>query len=251
MATVQPIHSTVSRPSGVCRGCGDPFFGHKRKYCTTACGQRFKYLQRAPRRLIVCQNCGKEFMGALRYCSKECRERSNRDRSNRRFAGKCEFCGNDFQSGNSERFCSIPCANRSIWKNFPAVKKVCKCGKKFKTKKPLKTWCSRNCWNRARLKRKWAYYKAAFRMRKRQEAEAFIEQVCPTEIFSRDNWTCQICSKEIDMEKAFPHPKSASLDHIIPISKGGTHEAKNVQCAHLRCNIRKSNKGTEFQPRLF
>lgn len=33
-----------------------------------------------------------------------------------------------------------------------------------------------------------------------------------------------------------------SLDHIIPISKGGDHALENLQMAHLRCNQQKSNK---------
>jgi len=34
-------------------------------------------------------------------------------------------------------------------------------------------------------------------------------------------------------ELAISDPLSPSLDHIIPISKGGSHERKNTQLAHL------------------
>lgn len=34
----------------------------------------------------------------------------------------------------------------------------------------------------------------------------------------------------------------ASLDHIIPLSRGGHHTADNVQAAHLACNHRKGAK---------
>jgi 5-methylcytosine-specific restriction endonuclease McrA len=40
---------------------------------------------------------------------------------------------------------------------------------------------------------------------------------------------------------AWPHPASASLDHRIPLSKGGSHTAENTQLAHLACNVRKSD----------
>jgi len=33
-----------------------------------------------------------------------------------------------------------------------------------------------------------------------------------------------------------PHPLSMSIDHIIPLSRGGTHEPDNVQLAHFICN---------------
>jgi HNH endonuclease len=34
-----------------------------------------------------------------------------------------------------------------------------------------------------------------------------------------------------------PDPLSKSLDHLIPLSRGGTHEPANVSLAHLRCNV--------------
>lgn len=56
------------------------------------------------------------------------------------------------------------------------------------------------------------------------------------EIFERDNW---ICGEPIDKNLAFPHLKSATLDHVHPLSKGGPHTRDNVQCAHWFCNSRK------------
>jgi 5-methylcytosine-specific restriction endonuclease McrA len=40
-----------------------------------------------------------------------------------------------------------------------------------------------------------------------------------------------------------PHPLSASLDHLVPLSAGGVHAPDNVALAHLRCNIMRSNVG--------
>jgi 5-methylcytosine-specific restriction endonuclease McrA len=47
------------------------------------------------------------------------------------------------------------------------------------------------------------------------------------------------------MKKKAPDPMSPSLDHILPLSKGGTHEPRNVQLAHLGCNVRKYNSGVD------
>jgi 5-methylcytosine-specific restriction endonuclease McrA len=33
-----------------------------------------------------------------------------------------------------------------------------------------------------------------------------------------------------------------TVDHIIPLSKGGAHAVANLQLAHLACNIRKGNR---------
>ena len=62
------------------------------------------------------------------------------------------------------------------------------------------------------------------------------------EIFDRDEWSCGICSEPVDSSLAWPDPMSASLDHVIPVSRGGRHVRDNVQCSHLTCNLRKSNR---------
>lgn len=61
-------------------------------------------------------------------------------------------------------------------------------------------------------------------------------------VFERDGWLCQLCDLPVDQSAAFPHPNSPSLDHIIPISLGGSHSPDNTQCSHLLCNQRKGNR---------
>ncbi|MEW2302565.1 HNH endonuclease [Streptomyces sp. NPDC006655] len=58
-------------------------------------------------------------------------------------------------------------------------------------------------------------------------------------VFERDGWICGLCDKPVDRHLAYPAPMSASLDHVIPLSRGGHHEPENVQCSHLTCNVRK------------
>lgn len=58
-------------------------------------------------------------------------------------------------------------------------------------------------------------------------------------VFFRDEWVCGICSDIIDPGLPHPHPFSVSLDHIVPVSRGGVHSMDNCQAAHLRCNLRK------------
>ena len=62
---------------------------------------------------------------------------------------------------------------------------------------------------------------------------------------------CGICGKPVDMTLKFPHPLSKSIDHIIPVSKGGHPSSiDNLQLAHLCCNRDKSSKLMEVQPNL-
>ncbi len=61
-------------------------------------------------------------------------------------------------------------------------------------------------------------------------------------IFERDGWICGICGKKINGRLRNPHPFSKSIDHVIPLSKGGIDAPINLQASHFRCNIRKHTK---------
>ncbi len=54
---------------------------------------------------------------------------------------------------------------------------------------------------------------------------------------------CAICGKPVDFSIPYPHPLSACIDHIIPVSKGGhPSDINNMQLAHMTCNRQKSDK---------
>jgi len=76
------------------------------------------------------------------------------------------------------------------------------------------------------------------------------ERVSPKELFDRDGWVCGLCFLKVKKSLRYPHPMSASMDHIVPISTGGVHRMSNLQCAHLICNVKKS-AGPGGQLRLF
>ena len=54
---------------------------------------------------------------------------------------------------------------------------------------------------------------------------------------------CGICGKPVDFSYRYPHPLSPTVDHIIPVSKGGhPSDLANLQLAHRCCNREKSDK---------
>jgi hypothetical protein len=65
-----------------------------------------------------------------------------------------------------------------------------------------------------------------------------------SEIFARDG-ICMVCGLTVDTELSFPDPLSASIEHWVPLSQGGTDEADNVYLTHLGCNL---SKGTRLLP---
>ncbi|MFF4892929.1 HNH endonuclease [Micromonospora chersina] len=67
------------------------------------------------------------------------------------------------------------------------------------------------------------------------------------DIFVRDRWICQICGYKINPATKYPHPRSASLDHIVPLSEGGAHSRANTRLACWICNSRRGDRGGNEQ----
>lgn len=87
-------------------------------------------------------------------------------------------------------------------------------------------------------------YRSDFKSRARKYGVPYAEFE-KRDVFARDAWRCQLCRRAV-LKKAKRnkitrrlHPRTASLDHIVPMSKGGPHVESNVQCACLECNVKK------------
>lgn len=93
---------------------------------------------------------------------------------------------------------------------------------------------------RAEMDRRRRISSNAAKHERRAREEARIERFDPLEIYGRDGWLCGICGEAVDPAALHPDPLSASLDHVVPLSKGGDHTRENSVLAHLICNIRKS-----------
>ena len=78
-----------------------------------------------------------------------------------------------------------------------------------------------------------------------------VEHVSPVEVFNRDGWTCQLCKEPTPQRLIGTRsPRRPTVDHIVPIAKGGAHIYQNVQCVCSQCNCRKSAR-VKGQLRLF
>lgn len=114
------------------------------------------------------------------------------------------------------------------WTTCVACKDQIKCNRMG----PLPKWCE-SCFRQR---------KANFDQTRRRGVRN-QESFAPREIFERDRWKCGICQKRINSKLKHPHPMSASLDHVIPLSEGGSHTRANTRASHLRCNIRRRHMG--------
>lgn len=243
-----------------CPYCGDLMAGWRAQCGNSDCDRRFnsernsararehkertgkwpsQRYERKPEPLIdrICLNCGKSYQSTRNNdtgcCSQACVFMLRRaDRSQ-----VVLYAGTDPRPVPPS-----PPPRPSHWTSVPLLRKrwyagfCADCGTPFVHNMPQTITCSDRC--AARL---------ANARRRAAERSAFVENVSRKKIYERDGWRCQLCRKPVDRAKVVPHPLAATLDHIIPLAKGGTHEPANVQCAHFLCNSLKGDRGCDEQ----
>ena len=69
-------------------------------------------------------------------------------------------------------------------------------------------------------------------------------------VFLRDGYVCQYCGDDVSK-------KTATLDHVLPVSHGGKTTFENTVCACANCNANKGNnkkivpKAKPYKPNYF
>ena len=66
----------------------------------------------------------------------------------------------------------------------------------------------------------------------------YISKAVRTAVLERDSYTCQLCHSPV-----ITNPDNlAHIDHIVPVSKGGTNDLDNLRCLCAKCNLQKGDK---------
>ena len=56
-------------------------------------------------------------------------------------------------------------------------------------------------------------------------------------------WICHLCGRPVPMDALPKSDESPSVDHLIPMSKGGAAmDTRYWRLAHLQCNRRRQNR---------
>jgi hypothetical protein len=76
---------------------------------------------------------------------------------------------------------------------------------------------------------------------KRRRAADRIKRMRPR-LLARFGGCCGICGRSIDLTLRSPHPGSLTIDHIHPLSAGGSDEETNLWPAHRGCNEAKGDE---------
>lgn len=205
----------------VCPWCGKTKLTDQRtKYCSMSCAKRdwgnggaqssTSFKRIYPQLCVTCGVCFISRSPHIHNCSPACIERHSQSSSIRIFTPLCIICGRCFCSRWTISTCSPACT---------AVKK--------------------------------RYDKRQYEQCRRALMRgAFVANVSPRKIFERDGWECQLCGKAIKRDALVPHPLAPTIDHIVPLAAGGTHEPANAQAAHFMCNAMKGAGGGPQQLRL-
>ena len=169
----------------------------------------------------------------------------------------CLSCGQTFaRSRRDQRFCSQFCGDVARGQRMPAALplRVCAlsdCEAEFQPLSAKQRCCSethaKRLWNRENPEPWNDRRRDNYHRRKALKAgSATGRPVRLAEIRERDGNRCHLCRKTVP-DRLWPHPLSPSLDHVIPLSKGGPHDPDNVRLAHLRCNVEKGADGGNEQ----
>jgi len=118
---------------------------------------------------------------------------------------------------------------------------VCKnCGNEFcqiVTGYNSKMYCSEKCqkryFNRRRCEKRY----------KKLMAREHNSDISLEKLFKRDNGICYLCGNKCDWSDGeeldgtfIAGPRYPSIDHVVPVSKGGTHTWNNIKLACRECN---------------
>ena len=186
----------------------------------------------------VCPECGEEktfFVNAMRHnkgfeCQRCEKERTSEEAERR--AEERERAQREREEKRKERILE-KAALRESRKHKCAV-----CGKETYNKKYCCTECAKKAQNARHDARRRSKIKSAL-----VDTDISLDKV-----YRRDNGVCHICGGVCDYddftvrEGAFVAGNNfPSIDHVVPLSKGGKHAWDNVRLAHRWCNTKKSD----------
>lgn len=254
-----------------CPQCGStfPFRSNQpqKQYCSPKCSAIARGKRERLVDFVPCQHCGKNYhpkeANRATYCSRECYFAAIKAKPKVKTvlpAINCAQCGNSFvPATRAATLCSAECKredarikcrdrNRIKHGTFGTVTKSCAyCGAEFTAEKygSQRSYCSQSC--RDKAYRRTEIAKVAHRgVKSRRRARlvgATLSPVSWLDVLIRDRWICAICGRKINRKVSVPHPDAATIDHIIPLARGGAHSMANLQAAHFICNATKSDQG--------
>lgn len=225
-----------------CKLCGKEFTPEhwRRLYCSEECSAQAKRINDLrwwrkahnyePPGKKVCSVCGAEFVpktATQEACSREC---CSRLRNIKKYCnGLTGEAREEYKRQRREANAKPP--KVSTW--FTGTCKVC--GKEFRTLNPKQVTCSKEC------SKKLKYARKQHRIPKEQTID---KDITLEALYRRDSGVCYLCGglcdwNDRDAENNIVGDSYPSIDHVIPVARGGLHAWNNVRLAHFKCNWEK------------
>lgn len=191
----------------------------------------------------VCEWCGKEFTVPTRnayiarFCSDECRQTSYSREV--RGCGSAEEYLKERRKQAKEKQARLEEKREHELSNLKCIE----CGKRFKGEYLNQKICSTKCRSTRKNRQQ--------RLRKDTRINSINnidKDISLESLYERDKGICYICGGQCDFKdyqrvngyfiSGHDYP---SIDHIIPLARGGMHAWNNVKLAHHHCNAVKSD----------
>jgi 5-methylcytosine-specific restriction endonuclease McrA len=264
-----------------CAHCGNaiPDLAYRSKYCSPECNQeskrpqskqnfidkfnetyyhRFQYVSgytNCESRIICkCLVCGVEFETGAQYVRRggrniQCKTCLAYDRKIKLIYAKDErnrakaIVSNERKIRRDNQRKSLVIQREALRKSKERYFTCVECGTRFISSRE-QMYCDIRCMHKAQDRKK------DVRKRSRIITNGEVDwSISISKLIKRDNNTCHICNSKCDRNdfvmdnrgSFITGRKYPSVDHVIPVSKGGTHTWNNVKLAHCYCNAVKSD----------
>lgn len=255
-----------------CLGCDAALKGQQRKWCSNACSQRVSF-NRSKRRpdksrswvpTKTCAHCGTSIEGRgpqAKYCSQRCRwdvghdNQTERARQTKRDAGEplpgdmipCANpqCFNAAVYASNRAFCSRDCnvyfhSNRHWLGQGPSTRV---CFRPCPDCQAPVTMTKGNGTPKVCKSCRVVRNKGINGRKNHARRTIGPPALSVHELAARDGCRCHICHRKIDMALTGLAKWGPTIEHILPVSKGGTNEPENLALAHRHCNTARGNRG--------
>ena len=230
-------------------------------------------------KLHICGQCGKEFPHKYnttnKFCSRECYQENRKEHPELYksetinaisseplrliYQCVCEYCGKPFETDNiQKKYCSQECQykagiqkaikrqhDRNVANYKPKLIRCKECGKEFVPEfgEKRSSFCSDKCM------RKWCNKQGNYNREMRLRGALVDKDITLKRVAQRDKDICYLCGHPVDWNdysdisgNFLVGPNYPSVEHVIPIAKGGKHAWNNVRLAHCHCNSLKGDK---------
>lgn len=260
----------------VCAYCGKEFVSHRisKEYCSRRCKDIAIRIHNGikcntnpePYHKIcaVCGNPFDTFRDAAVTCSPECAKVRRKGLGQNPLVEKtCIICGKTYLSkdirrttcGNAECVKKNKKSKQTVKRILKIVSRKCViCGNRFDVDYRLSNkTCSKSCsLENARIVKK----RRDRRHDKRISRDKRIDNITLKKLYRRDKGKCYLCGgvcnwsdwRVSDKGNKYPGDTYPTIEHVVPISKGGFDSWDNVRLACWKCNLEKSDSVLKIEP---